>query len=185
MTHPVDPIEDPLPGYVPVPLASRRNGWTAQRQRHFLTVLAETGSISTAAQESQITPRSAYRLRAHPLGKAFAVAWEEALLTSTGRLLGLAFERATHGVPRDVWRNGELILQTRAPSDKLLIFLLTHLMPKRFGPVAAEMRGLVDPVGSAHRALPARLAQLTDVEVPCDALFAGDFDPEPPIAHSS
>ena len=51
---------------------TRHDGWTAERQRTFLTVLAETGCISEACSEAGVSSRSAYRLRQLPHAKAFA-----------------------------------------------------------------------------------------------------------------
>ena len=183
MPNPVtDPAAtiDPLADYVPAQLAHRRNGWTADRQRRFLAILAETGSVSLAADGTGIAPRSAYRLRAHPAGKTFSEAWDAALLSSTGRLLTLAFERATQGIPRDVWRDDKLISSTRQPSDKLMMFLLTHLLPSRFGPVAPDLRGLRNPVGTATYNLPIHLRNLADIDAHCDMLGASDHYPERP-----
>ncbi|MCW4461959.1 hypothetical protein OK349_09595 [Sphingomonas sp. BT-65] len=73
--HPTD-TTDPLADYTPVTLRARHDGWTAERQRSFLRALADTGCISEAAHITGITPRSAYRLRHHPNGRAFSVAWD-------------------------------------------------------------------------------------------------------------
>ncbi|WP_445193819.1 hypothetical protein ACT009_08065 [Sphingomonas sp. Tas61C01] len=174
------PAIDPLADYVPAILAHRANGWTADRQRRFLTILAETGSVSLAADDTGIAPRSAYRLRAHPAGKTFSEAWDAALLSSTGRLLTLAFERATQGIPRDVWRDDKLISSTRQPSDKLMMFLLTNLLPSRFGPASPTARALRNPVGIAVHNLPIHLRNLADIDAPCELLGASDHDPERP-----
>lgn len=49
-----DPAEDAnffFPEFAPVPMQRRRaNGWTPRHQRLFIAMLAETGSVSTAAQ---------------------------------------------------------------------------------------------------------------------------------------
>ena len=130
-----DPKADPAAAaagfadYTPVALRTRSDGWTAERQRTFLTVLAETGAISTACAKAGVSSRSAYRLRTHPDAAAFASGWDQALKLATVRLTTLAFERATRGTVREVWRNGELVMQTRMPSDRLLMFLLQHLLP--------------------------------------------------------
>jgi len=117
----------PLPP--PVPVRVRADGWTAERQRTFLIVLAETGSVSAACQEAGVSSRSAYRLRARPDAESFARTWDQALKIATVRLTTLAFERATRGTVREVWRDGQLVQQTREPSDRLLVFLLQHLLP--------------------------------------------------------
>ena len=97
-----------LATYSPVALAPRRDGWTAERQRTFLTALAETGSISLACTEAGISARSADRLRARPEATAFADAWEQALKLATIRLVTIAYERrARHGARTvEEWRTG-------------------------------------------------------------------------------
>lgn len=76
---------DPADSYIPVPLAPRRNGWTAERQRVFLASLAETGSVALASARAGMTKRSAYRLRARPEAGAFADRWDAALRTARDR----------------------------------------------------------------------------------------------------
>lgn len=88
--HPTPDAADPLADYTPAKLRARHDGWTAEWQRTFLSALAETGCISEAAHAAQIAPRSAYRLRNHPDGTAFARAWDQALQLATARLMTTA-----------------------------------------------------------------------------------------------
>lgn len=179
---------DPDPDFQPVALRPRHDGWTADRQRRFLTTLAESGCVTAAAESVGLTPRSAYRLRAHPLGAAFAKAWDHAQLAASHRLLGIAFDRAIHGSARTVWKDGELVSETRVPSDRLLVFLLGKMMPHLFGPIPANIarsdRRSVWALGD----LPDALASLTDVspeDCPPEPLGAADYDvplPPPPLA---
>ncbi|WP_298813076.1 hypothetical protein [uncultured Sphingomonas sp.] len=46
------------------------------------------------------------------------------------RLTTLAFERATRGTVCEIWKEGQLVQQMREPSDRLLMFLLQHLLPR-------------------------------------------------------
>ena len=64
----------PAPDFDPVPVRIRRDGWTAGRQRTFLTVLSESGSISLACQEVGVSSRSACGLHARPDAAGFAKA---------------------------------------------------------------------------------------------------------------
>lgn len=169
----------PLTDYAPVVLQrTRHDGWTAERQRTFLRALAETGCISEACGAAGITARSAYRLRAHPDARAFALAWEQALLLSTNRLLTLAFERAARGTIREYWKNGELVGETRQPSEKLLTFLLQHLKGSWFGPKTVLTKG--DPGKGLEPSLARNLAALTDSMVPADPLTTRDYRAAPP-----
>lgn len=160
-------------GFEPAPRRARHDGWTAERQRVFIRVLAETGSVTDAARLASVSPRSAYRLRAHPDAKAFAAAWDWALKSAIGNLTAVAFERAIHGAPREKWKNGELVHETRTPSDRMLMFLLKQFDRKNYG-VYRWVDAFTDQqVASACAALPAELDRLADL--PGDTNFLGLF----------
>lgn len=164
-----------LASYVPVPQQRRSaNGWTAERQRLFLTALAETGCISEACATAGITARSAFRLRASAKGARFAAAWDQALRTATAKLLTLAYERAIRGSVKELWRDGKLIAESRAPSDKLLSLLLTSLAPYNDGDATRWAR-LDGAAASAGQRLAPALAALEDSDVAADPLTAADF----------
>jgi hypothetical protein len=146
-----------------VPLESSRNrlaGWSAERQRLFLTMLAETGSVHLAAQAARLSARGAYMLRAR--SPAFARAWNAAQQLAVGRLSALAFDRAINGRVEQVYRDGDLVGERRVPSDKLLMWLLARLDPKRFA-LPWEQRGDSDPQSDAVATFPALLDELGDV----------------------
>ena len=148
----------PLPQ--PVPVRTRHDGWTAARQRTFLMLLAETGSVSLACVEAGVSSRSAYRLRARPDATAFAEAWDQALKLATVRLTTLAFERATRGTVREYWKEDHLVATTRTPSDRLLVFLLQHLLPT--GREGERWSGFEAMTDAARTRFPHTLARLTD-----------------------
>jgi hypothetical protein len=162
--------------YTPVQLAARSNGWTADRQRTFLRALAETASVSVACKAAGITARSAYRLRADPRGAPFAAAWHRALYVATHAMVALAFERATKGTYREHWKNGELIAEIRQPSDTMLKFLLTRLMPSMF---ACKPQDNWDAAHYAQHHFPRLLDKLTDCDVRADRLDSADCEPQP------
>ncbi len=123
---------DPL-AFAPASVRHRHDGWTAGRQRAFIAALAETGCVSEACAEVGITARSAYRLRERPAGAAFRFAWEQAQSIATVRLTALAWERAVHGTPDRIYKDGVLVAERRKPSDKLLMWLLAHHDPVGYG----------------------------------------------------
>lgn len=128
--HP--PAADDHLSFTAVRMAPRRDGWSAERQRRFIALLAETGSVRDSAEAVEMTARSAYRLRARAEASDFARAWDQALTVVSGRLAAVAFERALHGSERIVWVNGREVRRERVPSDRLLMFLLRHYNPGRF-----------------------------------------------------
>ena len=145
-----------------VPLESsyrRLAGWSADRQRLFLSVLAETGSVHLAADAARLSARSAYLLRTR--SPAFAEAWNAAQQLAVGRLSAIAFDRALNGRVEQVYRDGDLIGERRVPSDRLLTWLLARLDPKRFA-LPWEQRGDSDPQADAVAAFPALLDAVTD-----------------------
>lgn len=134
----------PLPP--PVPVRVRADGWTGERQRTFFVLLAKTGSVSNACREARVSSRSACRLRARRDAEHFARTWDQALKIATVRLTTLAFEPATRGTVREIWKEGQLVQQTREPSDRLPVFLLQHLLsagkpPPHLGRPLGRVRG--------------------------------------------
>lgn len=63
----------------PVPVGKRADGWTPQRQAHFIGYLAETRSVIAACRQVRMGRESAYRLRGRPGAAGFAAAWDAAL----------------------------------------------------------------------------------------------------------
>jgi len=147
-----------------IPLEDSRNrlaGWSAERQRLFLSNLAETGSVHLASAAARLTARSAYRLRAR--SPAFAAAWDTADQLAVGRLSALAFDRAIHGRTEQVWHGGNLVAEKRLPSDRLLMWLLARLDPRRFAaPWELRKDGAADPQANARESFPALLDALAD-----------------------
>jgi hypothetical protein len=148
-----------------IPLESSRNrlaGWSVERQRLFLTVLAETGQVHLAAAAARLSVRSAQALRVR--SPAFNAGWRMAEQLGAGRLAPIAFDRAINGRIEQVYQGGELVGERQVPSDKLLMWLLARLDPKRFA-LPWEQRGNADPQTEASAAFPALLDGLTDI--PC------------------
>jgi hypothetical protein len=62
----------------PVPVRTRRDGWTPERQRRYVLALFETGHMGRAARAVGMTEQSAARLRRRPDAGPFARACEAA-----------------------------------------------------------------------------------------------------------
>jgi hypothetical protein len=157
----ISPIEaTPFDG---IPLEDSRKrlaGWSAERQRYFLTVLAETGQVHLAAAAARLSVRSAQALRVR--SPAFNAGWRMAEQMAVGRLSPLAFDRAINGRIEQVYQDGELVAERRVPSDKLLMWLLARLDPKRFA-LPWEQRGDADPQAEAAGSFQGLLDGLGDV----------------------
>ncbi len=165
-----------------VELRRRHDGWTAERQRIFLNTLANTGRVTEAAEMADITPRSAYRLRNHPQGTAFAKAWDAAMMRASGRLLSVAMERAISGTPQVIWREGRIAAETARPSDRMLMFLLRHLNPGVFDSRdAAKVRA--HHLATRAQTFAPAMAALTDLDVEADLIDIDDYRHKPPAEH--
>ena len=117
-----------VPAFYPVPVRTRRDGWTIERQADFLGLLAECGSVIGACEAVGMSRKSVYRLRALPGAESFAAAWDAVL----GEPLRKVTPPARHffesdrpvrvvmfrGRYRGSWRNagnGDLIWRLRRP----------------------------------------------------------------------
>lgn len=110
---------DPLV-LTPVDMGSRRDGWTAERQRGFVAALAEHGGVGQAARSVGMTPQTANRLHRRPDAEDFARAWDLALAIGRGRSFDEAVRRGMHGYLTPVIRNGRVVGQRRRLDNRLL-----------------------------------------------------------------
>ncbi len=116
----------PLPAFEPVPRKPRHDGWTPARQVAFIEALADTGSVSTAAAQVNMTTVGAYQLRRQPGAEGFARAWEAALDMDVLRLKDEAFDRALNGQLVPIIAGGKLLGYRRRRNDRLIMFILRH-----------------------------------------------------------
>ena len=135
--------------WVPARRRPRHDGWTEEKQRRFIEALADTGLVSHSARAVGMSRESANRLRRSPHGAAFARAWDAARLHSGAALEDIAFERAMEGVEHNVYNEyGEVIATKRVVNDRMLTFLLSHLMPERYGKAARGANDQAQPTAS-------------------------------------
>jgi len=154
-----------LPEFSTAPTRKRHAGWTAERQRRFIEHLALTGHVGEACAMVGVASSSAYRLK-HKVGaESFSEAWDAAVRMSSTRLQAIAFDRALNGRVERHYRNGELVMERRIPSDYLLTWLLSRLDPAMFGsPTAKALAAATgNPQDKARTSLPALMASFEDV----------------------
>jgi hypothetical protein len=164
-----------IPEFTPAPTRKRHAGWTAERQRKFIEHLALTGCVGEACAHVGVASSSAYRLRNKPGAEDFARAWDAAFLQTPTRLSAIALDRAIHGRVERFYKDGELVMERRIPSDYLLTWLLARLDPLRFGSPTAKAAAATtgDPRDTARNSLPGFIASFEDVpeeECPCEPI---------------
>lgn len=122
-----------LLAFTPVPRQRmRRGGWSADRQRQFIALLAETGSVRAACRRLGVGEHHIYKLRNHPEAAGFRAAWEAALDCGIARIEDTLMDRALNGIETPVFYHGEKVGTRQVYNDRLLMFLLNNRAPGRF-----------------------------------------------------
>lgn len=106
--------------FTPVPVKPRHDGWTAERQRAFILMLAQLGSVRQAAASVGKSRRSAYQLRRRDGAESFAAAWDRALAGGEDNAIRLGVERALHGMERPYFYRGRRVATCRVYDNALL-----------------------------------------------------------------
>lgn len=124
------PDLDPL-SFDPVLTGStRHDGWTPERQRRFIAVLAVTGVVTAAARAVGKSATSAYKLRDRPGAEQLARAWDTALLMAGDRAYEQAIDRAINGVEVPRFYKGRQVATVRRPDYRMALKVLDrHLAP--------------------------------------------------------
>lgn len=106
----------------------------------FLAELADSGTVTAAADIAGINKKTAYRWR--DSDKEFAEAWDDALEIGTDGLEREAIRRARDGLTKPVFQGGKRVGEVQEYSDTLLIFMLKARRPDKYRErVSAELTG--------------------------------------------
>jgi hypothetical protein len=125
--------DSPFP-FDPVPLRSRRDGWTPERQRAFIRLIAQGLRPGRAAARLGMRRQGAYELRDRPGGGSFAAAWGAAASAAVRRRVadrsgrGL-YARAIEGIPMPIRHRGRIVAVERRYDNAALIRLLGMFDP--------------------------------------------------------
>lgn len=110
-----------------VPDSARYNGWTAEKQKRFLTALSLGHPINRACAIVDMSRQSAYALRNAARGAAFRLAWDAALLRSRDVLADELMERALNGVRTTVTDDDGRTITRHRHDNTLAWRMLTRL----------------------------------------------------------
>lgn len=125
--------KQPLIPFTPAQLRPRHDGWTAEKQVHFIETLAATKCIDEACRRVGMSDTSAYELRNRPCGAAFARAWDIALEYKLDRVEDGAIERSINGVARPIFYKGQQVGEWRYHDERLTMFLLHSRRAAHYG----------------------------------------------------
>lgn len=123
--------DSPFP-FEPVPLRSRRDGWTPERQREFIRLIAQGLKPGPAAARLGMRRQGAYELRDRAGGESFAAAWNVAAAAVARRRTADRIGRGLHaravdGIPVPIRYRGRIVAMERRYDNAALIRLLGML----------------------------------------------------------
>ena len=153
------------PAFDIAPTRKRHAGWTAERQRQFIDHLALSGNVGEACALVGVASSSAYRLKNKAGAESFSRAWDAAVRLAATRLTAIMLDRAVNGRVERHYKDGELVMERRIPSDYLLSWVVARLNPSMFGSPTAQALAAAtgDPRDTAARELPQLMASFEDV----------------------
>ena len=147
----------------------------------FIASLADTGSVTEAASDAGMSPRSAYQLRRSAGAESFARAWDLAIVQATRMLTDVALERAINGVSEPVFdRDGTMTGVRRKYNDRLLMFLLRHHRRGVYGIGAERVLSMTDRAAAekwdaGQSPIPGALDALEDRQRPVEDEYYNFF----------
>ncbi|WP_419815268.1 hypothetical protein [Glacieibacterium sp.] len=151
----------------------RVDGWSVERQRLFLQLLADMGSVQKAADMVGMSVSSAYALRRDPRALTFRNGWELAMREAMRQCAEVALERALYGVDVPVWYKGQMVGEIHKLNDKLLMQVL------RYGDRARredEASDLAEEDRYAYRRREGNLEALQEGLIQAEAAPVDDID---------
>ncbi|MHA6724157.1 hypothetical protein [Sphingomonas sp. RS2018] len=105
----------------------RHDGWTAERQRKFLTHISEGLTVNDACAIVGLSAASAYAFRARARGAAFNIGWNAALLLQRNRMVDELTQRAFRGQTDTIVRPDGSTVERHRYDNRLALALLTRL----------------------------------------------------------
>lgn len=177
------PSRDPALDFLPVRVRYRYDGWTPDKQAHFIERLADCGCVEEAVRSVGMSRNSAYALRRRDDAQAFRLAWDAAMDAAVARLNDAAMARAINGVPVPIFQGGEQVGERRHFDERLTMFLLRYRDPTRYGKWLDRMEASRHPEGPTT-ILTYRLGRLLRAAwTAFDAAWRGDPPPPPELEH--
>jgi hypothetical protein len=120
--------------FTPVPRRkARSNGLTPERQRIFIAMLAQCGSVHTASKAVGCSTPALYHLRNSAGAESFATAWDRAVERGARRVLDVLVDHAINGVPEYIDKEGAIVAERRHFNTRAQMWIVAHYLPERFG----------------------------------------------------
>ena len=135
--------------FTPVPRNARSNGLTPERQRIYIALLAQCGSVTTACKAIGCSDRAIYHLRNSAGAESFAAAWDNAVQRGARRILDVMVDHAINGVPEYIYKDGAIVAERRHFNTRAQMWIVAHYIPDKFGVTGGLMHANGAPVNLA------------------------------------
>ncbi|WP_109355721.1 hypothetical protein [Sphingorhabdus sp. EL138] len=106
---------------------ARHDGWSPDKQVVFLEALARTGNVKAAARYAGLSREGAYKLRRRPDARAFARAWDAAIIHARDVFQDELMDKGLNGWREAVWHQGEEVGTRERWSAPLFLAALSRL----------------------------------------------------------
>jgi hypothetical protein len=157
------PVEAPVPTsrrvrLIPQVELDGSADWTEFQKHEFLRYLEVTANVSASARLIGKKAAAADRLRKKD--SKFADAWNEAASAALDKLEAVSLHRATNGVTRGKYYEGQKIGKEKYFSDQLAMFLLKARRPEVYGKVESDPQNHPDDKLSVPELITKKIAEL-------------------------
>ena len=115
----------------PTPISTAPHRWSPAVQRAFCEALARCGNVDKACRTVGKGRTGAYALRHQPHGRAFAIAWDAALLVVSEEMMDMAIELAREGSIDSLYKHGKLVRVRRTLAVDSMIDTIARVMALR------------------------------------------------------
>ena len=105
----------------------RHDGWTPDRQRAFLSAIAEGDTVERACRIVGLSVSSAYAFRQRAAGAAFALGWHAAALVARDRLADRLMARAIDGQIETITRPDGSVVERHRYDNRIAMGVLNRL----------------------------------------------------------
>jgi hypothetical protein len=126
--------------------AKRSNGLTPERQRIFIAMLAQCGSVHTACKAVGCSSHAIYMLRNSAGAESFAAAWDRAVERGARRVLDVLVDHAINGSPEYIYKDGQVVAERRHFNTRAQMWIVAHYLPERFGVGGGLMHATQGPL---------------------------------------
>jgi hypothetical protein len=142
-----DPAATAPPAPV-MPYVHNGRGWSPETQTAFCLALSKLGNVEKACEAIGKSRSIAYDERNSPECRAFAIAWDAALLVASEALIDLAHDLADKGTIEEVARYGKIVSRHRIFDARTMAITSEKTKELELAPCAREVELVIKRDGT-------------------------------------